>query len=548
MVRRFLTGLLILIFSGLLLTTCYMEYFDLGKLSNEVELQGELLAPLLYGSMDMGDLATLLDSSEYIKEDGEGLLYLAYADTLLKVMADTAVDIPDKLVTEVYIESDITGVPEWIGSGTGDTIPFYKSELQSFELDGDDRLDSVLVKGGNIVIEVTSSFMHAGVLTISSSEILDRERDTLSTRFVISTPDGNYDSTIVIPSDGYTLIPREEGDTTVVEIHYKFELINSGSPVGPDDECRIETSFEGLDFYRVFGYIDSRNLLEEQGEVEIPIYEKNPGLADLIFNDPRINVYTSNSVGVPFEITLDNLLASAEDGTEITFEIDEELNPFTISAPGLEELGVTYYDTLLINKETSNIDQLLAIAPTLLTYSVSGRTDPAAAGSDHFILDTSRFSLVLEFLLPLDLKTSGYALEDTLEFELGEKGVDTSFVKFATVTLSTINELPIELKTQVLMLDENRMILDSVFTGEVPVLAASQVDADGRLVSPAEETSSALFPAEKLALLKEVRYLWVRAGMVTSELGDRFVKFYSDYTLEYELSIKANVRINTREL
>jgi len=98
------------------------------------------------------------------------------------------------------------------------------------------------------------------------------------------------------------------------------------------------------------------------------------------------------------------------------------------------------------------------------------------------------------------------------------------------------------------MLNSSRVILDSVFSGQIPVLAASQVDQDGRLVSPSEETSSAIFPAVKLARLKEVRYLLVRASLVTAELGDRFVKFYSDYTLDYEISMVANVRINSREL
>jgi hypothetical protein len=548
MLRRFLSGLLFLVVTSTLVTTCYMEYFDLGKLSDEVELQGDLLAPLVYGSMDMSDLASLLDSAEYIDEFEDGLLYLAYVDTLLAVMADTAVDIPDELVSEVYIDSDIADDPDWVGAPIGSTVAFYKSDLVSFELDGDDRLDSVLVKGGSIEIDVSSSFMHAGILTISSSEILDLNRDTFSTGFVISEPDGTYDSTIVIPSDGYLLITKDSGDSAVVEVHYKLELINSGNPIDPGDECQIETSFNDLGFYRVFGYIDSRNLVEEQGEIDIPIYSDNPDLASLIFADPRLQVYTANSVGVPFEITLENLVATAGDGTEITFEIDEELNPFAIAAPGMDQLGTTEYDTLSINNETSNIDDLLAIAPVALSYEVSGRTDPNTEGNDHFILDTSRFSVAVEFLLPLDLRSSGFALEDTLEFEIGEEGVDTSLVKYARITLSTFNELPIELKTQVYMLNQYHMVLDSVFAGEVPVLAASQVDADGRLMLPSEETSSALFPAEKLALLEEVRFLLVRASLLTSELGGQFVKFYADYTLDYEISMDANVRINTREL
>jgi hypothetical protein len=548
MIRRLFFGVLCLLICGILPTTCYKEYFELDKLSDEVELQGDLLAPLVYGMMTMGDLTTLLDSADYFHEFEDGLIYIAYTDTLLEVMADTAVDIQDELVTEAYIDSDISDSPDWIGSGIGDRVPFYKNDLVSFELDGEDRLDSVLVKGGTIFIEVSSTFKHAGFLTISSSEILDANRDTFSTMFVISQPDGTFTETITIPSDGYALLPKEMGDSTYVQINYKFELINSGNPIAPTDECNITTTFDGLGFYSVFGHIDSRNLIEESGELDIPIYADYPELSSIIFGDPRINVFTSNSVGVPFEITLDSVIGESADGSKLTFEIDEPYHPFTISAPGLEQLGSTTYDTIRLNRETSNIDEFMGIAPTTFSYRIQGRTDPNSTGNDHFILDTSRFSLAFEVLLPLDLKSSGFALQDTLEFELEENGVDTMIVKFALVTVSTTNELPIDLELQVYMLDSLYTVLDSVFDGQAPVLAASQVDQGGRLVAPSDETSSAPFPTLKLAKLEDVRYVRMQARMVTSESGDRLVKFYSDYTLKYKISMLANVRINTREL
>ena len=114
--------------------------------------------------------------------------------------------------------------------------------------------------------------------------------------------------------------------------------------------------------------------------------------------------------------------------------------------------------TIELIKENCNIDQFLEIAPTTLSYHVKGRTDPAVTGRDHFILDTSKFSLAMEFLLPLDLKTTGYVLEDTLEFEIGENGVDTAIIKFAEVTLSTVNELPLDLETQVYMLNSSHVV------------------------------------------------------------------------------------------
>ena len=63
-----------------------------------------------------------------------------------------------------------------------------------------------------------------------------------------------------------------------------------------------------------------------------------------------------------------------------------------------------------------------------------------------------------------------------------------------------------------------------------------------------EESNTISFPAEKLAKLENVSFMWIEARMLTSDNGVPFVKLYNDYTLDFELSMYANFRINTREL
>ena len=528
------------------MTTCNREYFELDRLSNEIEVQPQLVAPLIYGTMSLKDIVEEFDSTDVLHEFDDGLIYLAYSDTLVEVMADTMFEVQDRLVSKYYIDSDVD-IPIWIGSQVGDTVPFFKNELVSFTLDGNDRLDSILIKGGEVVIDVASSFEHMGILTISSSQILNVDRDTFSTVFEISDLTGDFtDQQIIIP-DGYSLISTEIGDTSFVQINYKLELINSGNPVNPDDLCEILVSFENLDFYSVFGYIDSRNLINESGTVDIPLYADNPDLASLKFADPRINIYTASSVGIPFEVEFTNVIARADDGSSETLEFYEG-HPFLIDAPDMGSIGTTVDTEININKETSNIDALLDIAPSSLSYEVTGRTEQGTEGDSHFVLDTSRFMLELEFLLPLDFKSTGFALKDTFDFEMGDEGVDTSLVKFAQVSVTTLNELPLELELQVYLLDFDHTIIDSIFGEDAVILGASQVDAQGILAQATEETNSVTFTTEKLGKLQEVYFMQVEARMITSELGDQFVKLFSQYMLDFEISILANFRINTREL
>ena len=535
-----------LLVSGLMLNSCNKESFELNRLSDKIELQSSLVAPLIYGSMMVGDIVEQVDSADSFYEFDDGLIYLAYMDTLVEIMADTMVEVPNKLVTEIYIDSDVN-TPVWIGSSVGDTVPFYKSELFSFTLEGDDRVDSVLIKGGEIILDVMSSFKHTGVLTISSSQILDVDRDTFSTVVEISDLSGNFTDQQIFLSDGYSMKSTEIDDTSYIQINFKLDLINSGNPIDPDDVCEILTSFENLDFYSVFGYIDSRDLIDESGSVDIPIFTDNPDLATLIFADPRINIYTASSVGIPFEITFDSVIATADDGSTETLEFYEG-HPFVIAAPDMENIGSTVDDEININKETSNFNELLEIAPSTLSYKVTGRTDPGSGDESHFLLDTSKFMLAMEFLLPLDLKSSGFALQETFDFEVGADGVDTTIMKEARVSVTTLNELPIEMELQVYLLDSNRTVIDSVFEGDAIILGASLVDDQGILTQAVEETAVATFPVEKLGKLQEVFYMQFEARMITSELGGKFVKFYSDYSLDFKLSMYANLRINTREL
>lgn len=546
MKRHLFYGIIFLLAGGIILTTCNKEYFEFDRLSDEIELQPDLVAPLIHGSMSVQDLVEMFDSSGYAHEFDDGLIYLAYSDTLIEIMADTVVEVPDHLVTEAYIDLDID-TPVWIGSAVGDTIPFYKSELFSFTLEGNDRMDSVLVKGGEIILDVVSSFEHTGLLTISSSQILDVNRDTFFTVFNISDLTGNFSEQQTVFSDGYCLKSTEVNDTSYIQLNYKLELINSGNPINPDDAVDIMASFENLDFYSVFGYIDSRSLISESGSVEIPIYANNPDLASLTFADPRINIFTYNSVGIPFEVTLDSVIGSADNGTTDSLEFYSG-HPFVIPAPNMGNIGATVDGEFNINKETSNINELLEIAPSTLSYKVTGRTEPGTEEETHFILDTSRFMLAMEFLLPLDFKSSGFALEDTLEFEVGEEGVDTSMIKLAQLSITTINELPIEFELQLYLLDASHSVIDSVFDGNTVLLGASLVDSQGLLMEPTEETNIVTFPAEKLGKLKDVFYMEVQARMITSELGQQYVKLYSHYSLNFEISLSANLRINTREL
>lgn len=530
---------------GLCLSSCQKDNFQLEKLSDEMEIHTDLVAPLIHGSMGMGEIVAEFDSSGYVGEFEDGLIYLTYADTIVDVRVDTLDLMVDGLYTEIYFEIEVAGDPNFIGSAIGDTVHIMKTKYFGFESRGDNRLDSIVFKEGELLTEMESTFQHAGFLTISSPDMRDSNGDPYSYTMVISNSSGNYTWSESVDLDGYFLKADQQGDSSVFRMDYDFAVINSGNPINPGDFCEINSSFLDMGFYSLYGYVDPNEVVTESGVLDIPIYADFPELSHLKVADPRISIFTESSMGIPFELTLDSVIATAEDGSTDTLEFYEG-QPFIIPAPDITMVGETAYGEFYINKQTSNFQDILNMAPHTLSYRVTG--DIGSQNQSHFLLDTSRFMTEMEFLLPLDLAFTEYSLSDTLEFALGSDGIDTSFVKDVVVNLSTVNELPIELGLQVYLLDASSTVLDSLFNGDPVFLSSSSVNSEGKLLQASEDSHSVEFPAEKLGILEQTEYIWIKARLVTAEAGVPFVKFYSNYSLDFEISFSAELRINTREL
>jgi len=545
--RRCNFGFMMLLVMTSVITSCHKEYFQLDKLSDEMEIRPQMVAPLIHGSMTMGDIVSLFDSASYVEEFDDGLIYLAYSDTLMDLSVEDLDLLVDNYYSESYLSPEIGTDPIFISSGIGDTVHFLKSTYYSLKAGGESRVDSILFNGGVMQIEVASGFRHRGLITISSDFIHDPGGNPFSSSIIITSAAGDFTGSINRSLDGYSLETFTQGDSSVFRMDYDLALINSGDPISPGESCEINTSMLDLGFYGLFGYVDPAEVVSESGEQAIGIFSDFPALAHLKLADPRINIRTESSLGIPFELTLDSVIATAEDMSTLALEFYEG-HPFKIPAPSLSQMGETAGGEFHINNQTSNFHELLNLAPHSLSYRFTGGPDPDIADQNHFLLNTSSFMLEAEFLLPLDLKYTQYALEDTLEFEFGDEGIDTSMVKDVQFRVSTVNELPIELDLQLYLLDEFHAVIDSVFEQDGVFLPASEVDTDGLLLSASEQSSLAHFPAEKLERLEHVQYILVAARLVTSELGQQYVKFYTDYSLEFEISMHASFRINTQEL
>jgi hypothetical protein len=198
------------------------------------------------------------------------------------------------------------------------------------------------------------------------------------------------------------------------------------------------------------------------------------------------------------------------------------------------------------HKDQFEMDRLsteIELEPSIVAPLIYGSFDMSDLVE---VMDSADYTLEDEDGVPFYLVYTDtiFSVDDTVGFD---SGLEDDMVTYLQVSLKTVNEMPLEMDLQIYLEDANQVVLDSVFDNLGIVLEPSQVDSDGKLIAATEDENSSTFDAEKIGILDDVAYLRVKSKMQAVKEGVAFVKIYAAYSLDFELSISANARINTQD-
>lgn len=539
--------------AGLSSCESYLDQFNMDKLSTEVEFSPSLAAPLAYGAFSIQDiLETLNDSAGLVSITEDSLILISYADTAYSLTAEEVVEIPDHIGAETYIQSDVN-IPAWNSLPDGSEYTFVKTERMDFAIEPEDRIDSVRVKAGTLDLEAFSEFRHSGELNITSSNIIDENGDTLNLTFMISSAAGDFFNSTQYDLSNYIITMDEISGSAVVEVHFNLKLIKSPADIAVDEEAGVTLTFSNLEYRAVFGYIAERSITDLEESIDLEFFNALDEVPEIYFADPEFTLKVHNSFGVPMTLDINYFRArSFLDGsiTDLTFKNDT-MNPFVIYAPSVEQLGQTRTTERRYNVETSNIDELISSVPDRIEFSFGASTgNPSGSAGQNFLLDTSKLTLEAEVLLPMWLSTTGYTLRDTLDIAIDSLMMNLDFIERINFRLTTINEWPLEILTQVYFVDDAFEVVDSLFESQIPLLAPAPVTSEGELDADllTPNVLDVELSNEKLENLSNATRMMFVATARTADNGVPTVKFYSNYLLNYELAVDADFRVNPAEL
>ena len=294
--QRFLPHLIILL-AVLAVMSCTDDWLR-SEYDMTVKWEGGYEGPLIFGDLSLKDLLEEFDSTGYVFEDSTGFLYAAYSkDTTLT--GPDMLEIKDQKFIQVFFRPE-TDIP---GELLEDTV-LVQNKGFKFERTGDERLDSVYVKDGQMRIYVRSTIKHMGNLNISSDQVfLNGEK--YDTTIVISDATGTFEQTVPIPlAGGKIYLNNSVPDSSSLYIRFEYELISSGEDIRTTEEVQIINSFHNMEFSAAYGTVGLwDSLLINQAELEFDLLE-GAFEGTIKLADPQLNIRTDNSIGVPFDIEL----------------------------------------------------------------------------------------------------------------------------------------------------------------------------------------------------------------------------------------------------
>ncbi len=504
--KKLTRGLLLLI-SLFLIQSCVKDFQDIDNI--EVgNWQPEVAVALANTTVSIQDFLDDFDSQGYLNIDDENFMTLVYESNFFSVSGQDIVSIPNFAIPMF----DTSIVFPYGSINTSFDIDFFAAKNGKLNFD----FKSPYTEDMNVIIEVENLTQNGVKLSYLTTAQYSGSSPTHVS--------GSIDLT------GYIM------DFLNDEIKVKYIATNAAGERKFMQDMVLQ--FQDFEYSIIQGYFDQYEFDLPGDTILFNLFESAVS-GSLKIEDPKINLKISNSFGIPIGMVVENI--TAETMSEGTMDIYSVLDDgIAFNYPSLMEVGQSMVTDVGVNKDNSNLSEIISNNPTQLSYELSALTNPTGDPSIRgFVSDTSRFDVDVQVELPVWLSARDFVVEEVSEF-------DASFfegIESASFKLITENGLPIEAGVQVYFMDDNNVILDSLFDGgNITLIPAAEVNAQGELIEKSSSENIAEFTIDRIVQIQDATQISIKGIISTAEMGTVAVKFYTDYDISFKLGAIARLK------
>ncbi len=540
--KHFFMGLLLLI----TVTGCIKDNFDFDKLSNNINWNPNIAAPAVYSHLTLRDLLRDYDMQHLFVEDSTHFLYLIYNKEVFSLPAINYVAINDQsFPTEQFMGNDFTsqGFPT-----PNTTVIVTKNLIYTLSMQmPSDVFDSLILNNGTFRLQVSSTFLHSGLLTVTFPTIRKNNLPYSKTVNLDASGSFTYDQGFSDLTDYKVNMPTSNQLAYTITLTLTNTLSN---PVSSTDHADVTMSFSNMKYKIIYGNFGQRTFPIQEDTVNVEIFN-NALTGQLFFMNPKIKFHLYNSMGVPLGAAFSNFrIYSSSDESFHPYSIPTQYNPLLINAP----LTHGNYEMTHIILDTNNFPTIRDIIynnPRYFYVQTNAMMNPPGTSQYNFIADTSKLGLNLEVELPLWGRSTKWILQDTADFDFSDyykdSTVDLHNIQWVKFNINILNAMPTEAGVQLYFTDSLYHIVDSMFTPQTTeIIQSGIINAQGKVIQPTRKITQVTYTGNRIAGLAPVKKILIRGYINTFNHGTTNVRFYSDNYIDVKLGVQVQGHINTQ--
>lgn len=505
-----LTGL-----SVLFLASCSNQLEDLSRV-DETRLSAAYAVPIIDSEVALSELIGDVNEDISLSIDPDGLLRFRYSGEVPAVGSD-------------IIFSRLEEI------GRGIFLPITEPRIAaSFGLAGMADIDELRVKGGLMSYDLPNTYDRPVSITLTiPNATRDGQPFILSSNLPAYSGSGDpptfSNPGAPIDLNGYSMeIPNDS-------LFFEYTMIDDqGNELNPSPGTTVVITNLKFSFMR--GYLGKELYPGGRDTISVDFFD-NYLEGEIFFVDPTITMTLINTFGVPAlaQVNVLSVIDVNGDVIPITGEAVDEGFYFEFPA----NPGDTAYTTFVFDNTNSNIDEVLSARPVALDYEVNALINPDEDTSIiGFLTDSSAYRAQVDVELPLYGNASDFTVRDTFPINLMERYQDVVGVDFR---LTTKNGLPMGMQLQGTFLDSLGNALADLTNGEIQLIRAASIDAQGNTTSVATETNDISFTGARLEALRNADRLVITLDISTTDGGTPFVRVTDNQRLQVLLGAIVNV-------
>jgi hypothetical protein len=501
-----------------------------------------LALPLINTNLGIYNIFAPKDSNDIvIKDPSTGLLALVYQSDLLSVSANEFVPLPDQpfLHTLSLTPSENN---QLTNAGTVNKVAY--TEHDYLPTINQVQIDSLRLEQGKVKITIANTYPYGGTLVINIPGIV-KGTSVYQETFTLTGP-ATLSKTLDI--SGYSVkMSRMPGDYNKIPINYTLILNYNGIPPTGQEQIQVLGEFTDWKFSRFYGYVGQQSIATGLDSVFVKLFNNVYG-GYFAATNPKITLGFDNSFGFPVTVSITKMEANNVN-TGITTPIiySNFQATFPINYPNPNQVGQSILTTRTLNQTNSNVDSLITTTPKYLFAGFEGISNPAGVPSNsnrNFMLSSSRININTHLEIPLEGFAYGIGVIDTLDFNFSERRDDVDWVEFK---ISIDNGFPFDLKMQLIFLDQNYMVLDSLLPNNDNIINSGVVGANGKVATHTKKITSVKYDQARVQHLYNAKYVIVKGVTNTykassSNPANQSIKIFYDYNV----TVKAGIKINAR--